>query len=488
VGAAFEDEAGMSSHQGSGNTTRVERLDQLVAHHARGERPRSAWKVGTEHEKFAFSTPDLRPLPYRGERGAPGIVDLLVAMRSCCGWQPQVDQGELIALASREGSIALEPGGQVELSGQPHATIHDTKAELDRHVAELEALSRAFPVRWLWIGAHPVHGIDELGWMPKRRYAVMRDYLPTRGRLARYMMQATSTVQANLDYGDERDMGRKLKTAMGVSSIVTAMFANSPFSTPPEGERGKPGRFKTFRAHVWTATDNDRAGLLPFVFQDEAPTYERYVLWALDVPMFFIVRDGEYLPARGLTFRAFWERGFHDTGHRATMEDWELHISTLFPDVRLKTYLETRTTDCVPPRYIPALPALWKGVLYTDDTLDAAWDLVRRWSFDERVEHRLAVTRDALQAPIPRSSGTTADLARELVAIARAGLAAQAKAGAHPDEWIHLAPLAALTETGRAPADELLAHYASRRWRSAEAMLATLLEPPVDGAAIGQSA
>ncbi|MCC6623002.1 MAG: glutamate--cysteine ligase [Deltaproteobacteria bacterium] len=469
----------MSSHQGSGNTTPVERIDQLVAHHARGERPRADWKVGTEHEKFAFTFPDLRPLPYRGAGGAPGIVDLLEAMKSCCGWQPQVDRGELIALASHEGSIALEPGGQVELSGQPHKTIHETREELDRHVAELERLSRAFPVRWLWIGAQPVHGLDDLGWMPKRRYGVMREYLPTRGRLARYMMQATSTVQANLDFADERDMGRKLRTAMGVSSIVTAMFANSPFTTPPEGEGGKPGRFKTFRAHVWTDTDNDRSGLLPFVFEDAAPTYERYVRWALDVPMFFIVRDGEYLPARGLTFRQFWQRGFHDSGHRATMEDWELHVSTLFPDVRLKTYLETRTADCVQPGLIPALPALWKGVLYSDDTLDAAWDLVRRWSFDERVEHRHAVTRDALQAPIPRSSGTTADLANELLAIARAGLATQARDGGYADEWVHLAPLAQLTASGRAPADLLLAHYASKRWRSPAELLASLLEPPV---------
>ncbi|MFO0749447.1 MAG: glutamate-cysteine ligase family protein [Myxococcota bacterium] len=469
----------MSGITGSGNTTRVERLQQLVEHHARGERARDQWKVGTEHEKFAFTYPDLKPLPYRGENGAPGILTLLEAMRSCCGWQPQEDHGELIALASKEGSIALEPGGQVELSGQPHATIHDTKDELDRHVAELEHLSRAFPVRWLWLGAHPVHGLDDLGWMPKRRYGVMREYLPTRGTLARYMMQATCTVQANLDYGDERDMGRKLRTAMGVSSIVTAMFANSPFTPPPLGTSGKPGGWKTFRAHVWSDTDNDRSGLLRFALEGDGPTYEQYATWALDVPMFFIVRDGEYLPAHGLTFRAFWKDGFHDTGHRATMEDWELHLSTLFPDVRLKTYLETRTADVVPPEYICALPALWKGILYRDDPMDAAWDLVKRWSFDERVAHRRAVARDALGAPVPGSKGKTADLAKELIAIAKAGLAAQAAAGGYADESIHLAPLAALTEAGRCPADLVLARYASRKWTPKE-FLASLLVPPVD--------
>jgi glutamate--cysteine ligase len=194
--------------------------------------------------------------------------------------------------------------------------------------------------------------------------------------------------------------------------------------------------------------------------------------------MFFIVRDGQYLPARGQTFRAFWRDGFHGTGHRATMEDWELHTSTLFPDVRLKTYLETRTADVVPPRYIPALPALWKGVLYHDDGIDAAWDLVKRWSFAERVAHREAVTHDALQAPIPGSKGKTVDLAKDLVAIARHGLAAQAAAHGHADEWVHLAPLAALTESGRAPADLLLEHFASRRWTPKE-LLASLLEPPV---------
>jgi len=442
-------------------------LRQLVEHHARGEKPRAAWKVGIEHEKFAFSQPDLEPLQYRGVGGRPGIVDLLEGMQACCGWQPLTDRGELIALESPEGSIALEPGGQVELSGKARRTIHETEAELGRHVAELSHLTGALGVRWLWLGAHPVHQPAQLGFMPKRRYEVMRDYLPTRGGLALHMMQATSTEQANLDFGSEQDMGDKLRTAMGVSSIFTAMFANSPFQS------GKPCGLKTFRASVWGDTDPDRSGLLAFVFDGERPTYEQYMRWALDVPMFFVARGDDLLPARGRTFRDFWDGGFD--GQRATMADWELHLSTLFPDVRLKTYLETRTTDCVPPRYIPALPALWKGVLYDDLAMQAAWDLVRRWSMSERWQHRSDVPRQALDAAIPGSKGKTLDLARELVAIAAEGLGRQARAGDYLDESVYLAPLGELLARGQCPADEALA-----KWRpamSGKDLIAALVEP-----------
>lgn len=442
----------MSSHAGSGNRVPIDNVNQLVAHHARGERVRGDWKVGTEHEKFGYAWPSMTPLAYGS---SPGIRAVLDGFAEEPDWVPQVDHGQVIALAGPRGSIALEPGGQIELSGQPFKTIHETKVELDEHVASLRRLSARLGIRWLWIGAQPLHDLDAIDWMPKQRYAVMRAYLPTRGGLARDMMQMTSTVQANLDYADERDMGEKLQTAMGISSIVTAMFANSPFRA------GRVTGLKSFRASVWSDTDPDRQGLLPFVFDGALPTYERWAEWALDVPMFFIVRDDAYVPARGLPFREFWRSGLQ--GHRATMEDWELHLSTLFPDVRLKTYLEVRTADCVPPEYICALPALWKGTLYTNDSRAAAWDLVKRWSLDERWAHRTAVTVDALQAPVPGSKGKTVDLARELVAIAEAGLSAQAQAGGHADEGIHLAPLAALTRSGRSPADLLLERFAARK-------------------------
>lgn len=456
----------MSSHLGSGNATPITDVRQLVEHHARGEKPRAQWKIGTEHEKFAFSRA-LEPLRYRGAGGEPGIADLLAGMQSCCGWRPLVDHGEVIALESNEGSIALEPGGQVELSGRARQTIHETKTELDQHLAELGRLTDELGVRWMWLGAHPVHQPAQLGWMPKRRYAVMRDYLPTRGGLALHMMQATSTVQSNLDFQSERDMGDKLRAAMGASSIVTAMFANSPF------QDGQPCGLKTFRASVWGDTDPDRSGLLPFVFEGPSPTYEQYARWALDVPMFFVVRDDQLVQAKGRTFRDLWEGRFN--GYVATMEDWELHLSTLFPDVRLKTYLETRTTDCVPPRYIPALPALWKGLLYSEGALAATWDLTKRWSLSERWEHRAAVTRHALQAPIPGSRGTTRDLAMELLHLAAEGLAEQARAGAHPDEAVYLEPIAALTREGRSPADEALAKW--RPGMTHRDLIAALIEP-----------
>lgn len=432
----------MSSHAGSGDRTPIVGLDQLVAFHAQGEKSPEHWRVGTEHEKFAYARPNLDPLHYRGN---PGIRTLLESMASRSGWTPSFDGTEIIALTKDGANISLEPGGQFELSGTPHATIHGTRAELDAHLAELAQLTALHDVRWLWMGYQPVHPLTRIDWMPKRRYGIMREYLPRRGSLARHMMQATATVQANFDYGDERDMGDKLRTAMGLSSIVTAMFANSPF------QHGKPSGMKTVRATVWSATDADRQGLLPFVFDGEPPSYERWVQWGLDVPMFFIRRDDELLPAGGLSFRRFWQEGF--MGHRPTLEDWETHVSTLFPDVRLKTYLEVRTADCVPPQFICALPALWKGLLYSKDQRIAAWDLVKGWTFDERLAHREAVPRAALAAPVPKSKATTKDLAVELLAIATSGLEAQALSAGHPSEAIYLEPLAELTRAGRVPAD-----------------------------------
>ncbi|PKN59037.1 MAG: glutamate--cysteine ligase [Deltaproteobacteria bacterium HGW-Deltaproteobacteria-14] len=438
----------MSSHEGSGDVTPIKSIDQLVAHHVRGERSRDGFRVGTEHEKFAYLDPELRPLVYRPADGTPGIRALLGALEDGRGWSPLVDRGEVIALAGPDGSIALEPGGQVEMSGQPRATLHEARDELERHLDHLAHVSEVLPVRWLWMGLQPVHELDAIGWMPKRRYGIMREYLPTRGHLARYMMQATCTVQANLDYGDERDMGRKVRMAMGVSSIVTAMFANSPL------KGGVASGYKTFRARIWQDTDPDRTGLLPFAFEGDGATYEQYARWALDVPLFFIMRDGEYLNCAGLPFREFWKNGYR--GHQATMEDWETHLSTLFPDVRLKTYLETRTADCVPPDLVLAVPALWKGLFYDDTALDAAWDLVKRWTFAERQQHRVDVARDAMDARVP-GGHATADLARELLAAARYGLAAQAQRDGHETEVGYLDPLARYTDRGISPADEIMA-------------------------------
>ncbi len=459
----------MSSHAGSGDQTPISSVVQLEAWHAQGEKPASAWRVGTEYEKFGFD-PSWDPLMYAGR---PGVRDVLETLAARFGWEEGRDAGQLIALSpprggSLSGVISLEPGGQLELSGAPQATIHETRAELDQHLGHLDALTQALGVHWLWLGHQPVHPLARLDWMPKRRYAIMRDYLPRRGALACNMMQATSTVQANLDFADARDMGDKLRVAMGISSIVTAMFANSPFLD------GRPSGHRTVRATVWSATDPDRQGLLPFVFDGEPPSYDRWVAWALDVPMFFIARGGALIPANGLPFRRFMREGF--AGHRATMEDWETHVSTLFPDVRIKRYLEVRTADCVPPRYICALPAFWKGILYSADHREAAWDLVKRWTMDERQDHREAVPRDGFTAAVPRSRASTGELANELVGIAEAGLDALATAlpAGQPSESVHLAPLAALTREGRCPADEALACW--RPGRPGADLLAALAE------------
>ncbi|MFT7582867.1 MAG: glutamate--cysteine ligase [Myxococcota bacterium] len=437
----------MSSHEGSGDTTPIASVEQLASYHAGGERPRAAWKVGTEYEKFAVALPDYTPLKYLPEGKLPGIKTLLNAMESCCGWKPLVDNGELIALSSDSGSISLEPGGQVELSGDAFATIHETADELRQHCRQLELLSAELSVRWIWIGAQPVHGLDDIGWMPKRRYAVMRDYLPTKGSMARHMMQSTCTVQANLDYASEADMARKMRMAFGVSSIVTAMFANSPL------EGGKASKYKSRRSRIWLDTDNERSGLLRFALDGDGASYESYAEWALDVPLFFIMREGELINCAGLPFREFWKSGFE--GHEATVEDWETHLSTMFPDVRIKTYMETRTADVVPPDLIPALPALWKGLCYDDTALDAAWDLVRKWSWSERLQHRNDVVRDALAARVP-AGYETAELARELLQISRYGLQRQAAANGHEDESVFLNPLSKLTDQGKCPADVLL--------------------------------
>jgi glutamate--cysteine ligase len=441
----------------AGDPTPIRSRTQLVDYIARGERPRASWLVGSEYEKIALHAPTGAPLPYEAHGDTPGIRTLLEELTGCCGWVPGYDAGALISLKSTDASVTLEPGGQFELSGAPLPTVHEMVTELQRHEAELAHLADRLPLRWLWVGANPLHSLDEIDWMPKRRYGIMRRYLPTRGRYAKHMMQSTCTVQANLDFEDERDMGDKLRTSMGVSSIVTAMFANSPL------QEGKPSGFKSFRANVWSDVDPDRQGLLDHVFDGVGPTYDRWIEYALKVPLFFIMRGDDLFDCAGLPFGDFLRNGFQ--GHEARMGDWELHLSTLFPDVRLKTYLEMRTADCVKPAILPALPALWKGLLYDPSARAAAWDLVKGWSMEERWAHREAVARDALAAPAPGGRFQTLDLARELLAIAAGALrgmaepATLASGEGVPDESVHLHGLEALIASGRCPADVTLAWY-----------------------------
>lgn len=418
---------------------------ELIDFIASGERSREHWAVGTEYEKHVVDSQG-RPLPYASDVGDPsigGILQMLVDQR---GWFPVTEGEHLVALQKNGASVSLEPGGQIELSGAPMATLGQMQQELDEHVEDLAHLTGELGVRWLWSGLHPVSTLDEIQWMPKKRYAIMRRYLPTRGALAHYMMKSTATVQANLDFGDEDDMGHKLRTSMALSSLVTALFANSPAGVPGLDRVPSQQVVRSWRWRVWNETDPDRCGLLPWVFEGDAPTYEQWVDYALDVPMFLLEKQGQIIDMAGQSFRTYASQGFQ--GHVPALDDWALHLSTLFPDVRLKTYMEMRSADCVPARLIPALPALWKGLLYDAGALDAAWDLVKGWSFDERREHRENACLHGLAAALPGKSYRSQALALELIAIARAGL---------PEEERGLLDeLDAMASSGRTLADQTL--------------------------------
>jgi len=420
--------------------TPVESLADLIAFLASGEKPRERFRVGTEHEKIGF-TAGGKPVPYEG---ANGIAALLEAIAQADGWERGFDNGKLIALKKNGASITLEPGGQFELSGAPLRTIFETDREIRAHLELVKRLSAPLGITWTSLAHHPVHDLSEIPRMPKTRYGLMRTYLPTRGELALHMMHLTATVQANMDFASEADMVRKLRAAMAVTPIVSAMFANSSLYL------GKPSGFITRREHIWRHTDPDRCGLLPFVFEDGFG-YERYARWALDVPMFFIVRDGVSLPAHTSTFRQFLARGFE--GHRPTAADWDLHLTTLFHEVRLKRIIEVRGADCVP--FLSALPALWKGLLYDDTALDAAFDLAKDWSFAEREAALEDVARRGLAASA--AGQPVLPLARELAAIASEGLRRIGHGdGPHPDERVLLDPLHAQLAKGRSLGEELV--------------------------------
>jgi len=433
--------------------TLVGSVADLVAFARAGEKPRAAFRVGTEHEKIGIRLADLRPVPYAGPGG---IAELLADLAARDAWTP-VTEGDVLAALEKDGaSITLEPGGQLELSGAPLRTIFETCQEFHRHLDVIRRVSEPRGIAWLSLGANPLHEVDEIPRVPKARYAVMRAFLPSRGELAMHMMHLTATVQANLDYASEPDMVAKMRTAMGVSPLVSALFANSSLYL------GKPSGFVSRRVHIWRHVDPDRCGMLPFVFEPDFG-YARYVEWALDVPMFFVLREGRYLPAAGLTFRRFLAGGFEGT--RATLQDWNLHLTTLFPEVRLKQFLEVRGADAVPPDLICALPALWKGLLYDDAAREAAWGLVADWPFPEREAALEAVARRGLAAEV--AGRPVLPLARELVAIAREGLVRIGDgSGDESDERRFLDPLQAVAERGRSPGEEVLLRWESEWERS----------------------
>ena len=427
----------------------IESRDDLLSVFSGGEKPRDAWRIGTEHEKFVYRTADHRAPSY-DEPG--GIRDLLTGMTEF-GWRPVIENGNIIALSGDDGTISLEPAGQLELSGAALTDLHQTCAEAARHLQQVKAVGDRLGLGFLGLGMWPDKARADLPVMPKGRYRIMLDYMPTVGSLGLDMMLRTCTIQVNLDYSSEADMVKKFRVGLALQPVATALFANSPLT------EGRPNGFKSFRSHIWEDTDGDRTGMLPFVFEDGFG-YERYCDYALDVPMYFVFRDGRYIDAAGQSFRDFLEGKLPALpGERPRLSDFVDHLSTAFPEVRLKSFLEMRGADGGRWGRICALPALWVGLLYDDVALHAAWEHVRHWSLAEREQLRRDVPKMALEAPVP-GGGTVHDLAREVVAIASDGLSRRAALnGAGDNEGGFLDPLREVIASGQTPADRLLERF-----------------------------
>jgi glutamate--cysteine ligase len=427
----------------------IESRDQLIQSFAKGEKPKENWRIGTEHEKFVYAESDHHA-PSWGEPG--GIRALLLALTDY-GWKPVEENGNIIALSGPDGAISLEPAGQFELSGAPLDNLHETCAETGRHLEQVKAVGDKLGIGFLGLGMWPDKSRAELPIMPKGRYAIMLRHMPRVGTMGLDMMLRTCTIQVNLDYASEADMVKKFRVGLALQPLATALFANSPFT------EGKPNGMLSYRSHIWSDTDPARTGMLPFVFEDGFG-YERYAEYALDVPMYFVYREGRYIDAAGLSFRDFLNGELSVLpGEKPTLDDWNDHLSTAFPEVRLKTFLEMRGADGGPWNRICALPALWVGLLYDQGALDAAWDVVKHWTIGERQALRDAVPALALDAPIP-GGGTLRDIAGAVLDIASAGLAARGRLGPSGDnETGYIEPLREIVRTGKVPAQDLLDRY-----------------------------
>ncbi len=422
---------------------------QLVEYLEQGCKSPEAWRIGTEHEKFGFTEDDLRPLPYEGERGIRAILEGLASL----GWTPVEEDGHVIALTDPSGaSVTLEPGGQLELSGAPLASIHETCREARHHLAQVKQVAGPLGIGFLGVGFQPKWRRDDIPWMPKGRYRIMGSYMPKRGTRGLDMMLRTCTVQVNLDFASEGDMIKKLKASLALQPIATALFARSPFV------EGKPNGFLSNRAQVWTDTDPDRTGTLPFAFE-AGMGFERYVDWMLDVPMYFVYRDGRYIDVAGHSFRDFMAgRLAALPGERPTLGDWTDHLTTAFPEVRLKRFLEMRGADGGPWLSLCALPALWVGLLYDQVALDGASDIIAEWSAEEREALRRDVPRLGLAAEI--GGRTALDVATEIVDLAEDGLKRRnVLDSSRRSETVFLEPLQAVIRSGRVPAEDLLAEF-----------------------------
>ena len=427
----------------------IESRDDLLSVFSGGEKPRENWRIGTEHEKFVYRLADHRAPSY-DERG--GIRDLLKGLTEF-GWKPVIEHGNTIALSGADGTISLEPAGQFELSGAPLENLHQTCAEAARHLGQCKMIGDRLGLGFLGTGMWPDKTRAELPVMPKGRYKVMLNYMPKVGSLGLDMMLRTCTIQVNLDYSSEADMVKKFRVGLALQPVATALFANSPFT------EGKPNGFKSFRSHIWEDTDPDRTGMLPFVFEDGFG-YERYCDYALDVPMYFVYRNGEYIDVAGRSFRDFFDGKLPELpGEKPRLTDWVDHLSTAFPEVRLKSFLEMRGADGGRWGRICALPALWVGLLYDDQALDAAWDLVKDWSIEQRETLRHQTPKLALETPTPDGRSMQA-LAADVLELSSAGLTRRGFLnGAGDNEGGFLDPLRDVVASSMTPADRLLDKY-----------------------------
>ncbi|WP_373502845.1 glutamate--cysteine ligase [Aestuariivirga sp.] len=429
----------------------IESKAQLIEELSSGSKPKDQWRIGTEHEKFPFLTDTLGPVPYEGQRS---IRALLEGLRDRFGWTGVYEGDNIIALSDPDGlgNVSLEPGGQFELSGAPLKTVHDTCEEVHEHLSEVREIGDRLGIGFLGLGASPMWTRAETPVMPKGRYGIMAPYMDKVGKYGRDMMFRTCTVQVNLDFASEADMVKKLRVSLALQPIGTALFANSPFL------EGKPNGFLSFRSEVWRDTDNQRSGMLPFAFEP-GMGFERYVDYALDVPMYFVMRDGKYINCAGESFRSFLDGKLPQLpGEKPVVKDWADHLTTIFPEVRLKKYLEMRGTDSGPWWRLCALPALWVGLLYDQAALDAAWDMVKDWTAEERQKLRDDVPTQALNATIRGRS--VRDMSRDVLAISRAGLLARNELGCKgKTEAAFLDVLDETVSTGKTAAENLLSLY-----------------------------
>ncbi|WP_423068823.1 glutamate--cysteine ligase [Devosia sp. CN2-171] len=435
---------------GEENAPLIESRADLIEVMAAGGKPKSEWRIGTEHEKHVYRKAPIRPVPYEGDDGIHALLDGIEART---GWHPFFDRGNPIGLRNlgAVGGISLEPGGQFELSGAPQLTIHDAALELDSHLEDCRTIGGPLNIHFLGLGVTPVWRVADIPAMPKSRYGIMTPYMNKVGTLGTSMMYRSCTVQSNLDFSDEADMVKKLRVSVALQPIVTALFANSPFVD------GKPSSYLSFRSHIWLNTDRARTGMLPFAFEDGFG-FERYADYALDVPMYFVIRKGEYINVAGESFRDFLTGKLPQLpGTKPTLKDWENHLSTLFPEVRLKQFLEQRGADMGDRGHVLALSALWAGLLYDSESLDAAWDIVSDWTNEERETLRNDVPRAAIHTPF--RNGTVGDIARLVVDLADDGLRRRKNLRTGEDETIYLAPLKETLDLGKTQAERWIDRY-----------------------------